>query len=188
MVQGRLSNAALRKNETLALARKARLVARAPTTAATPHPNDVDNQDADNESSGDEIECTGWSGGVTHYISSDEEPIFISDSDEEEEEVEDLSWSEVEEGAQQHREELGGAAAAEQPTAEIAEEPSAMVKQPMAEPNSLSVIMGLRTNQEWKEAESTRSLGYNGQSDRTKRHRAKVARDKEVNDARLRKG
>ena len=151
MVQGRPSNAALRKNEALALTRKARLVSRAPTAAVTPRPSDVDNQDADNESSGDEIECTGWSGGVAHYISSDEEPIVISDSDEEEEEVKDLSWSEVEEVAQQRREGLGGAVAAEQPTAEIVEEPSAMVKQPMAEPNSLSVIMGLRTNQQWKE-------------------------------------
>ena len=53
------------------------------------------------ESSGDEVQCTGWSGGVAHHLSSDEEPDFISDDEGEEEDVEELSGSELEE-AQRH--------------------------------------------------------------------------------------
>lgn len=189
---GRPSSAALRKKQSLALARQARLgMRRNSIPAITPHPGNAENQDADDESSEDDIQCTGWSGGVAHYISSDEEPTFVSDSneeEEEEEEVKELSGSELEEVIQRHRGGSAGATAVEQPAAGTMEEPSAMVKQPMAEPNTLSVIMHPRTNQKWKEVESTRSLGYNGQSARTKRHRAKVVREKELEDAKLRKG
>ena len=176
MVQGRPSHIALNKNESLAIARQARLGARKAFSKAKrsliPNPNNATNQDADDESSGDEVECTGWSGGTTHYVSSDEGPIFISDDDDEdEEEVEELSGSELEEVIQRHSEKLPAAA-----------------KQPIAELSPLSVIMGKRTNQEWRKAESTRSLRYSGQSARTKRHREKVARDKGVEDAKLRGG
>lgn len=181
MVQGRPSNTVLRKNHSLALAQQTRLEARkAPTT---PHPNNTENQDTDNKSSEDEVECTGWSGGVAHYISSDDEPIFVSGSDEEE--VEELSGSELEELIQRR---LTRVVKVDQPAARMMEEPSATVKWPIAEPNALSAIMGPETNQKWKRAESTRSLGYNGQSDRTKRHHAKVARDREERDVQLRKG
>jgi hypothetical protein len=40
---------------------------------------------------------------------------------------------------------------------------------------------------EWKKAESSRSLGYNGNSSRSQRRHAKAARDKEMVDAQLRK-
>jgi hypothetical protein len=154
-----------------------------------PNPNNTEGQDADNESSGDEVECTGWSGGVTHYISSDEEPIIVSDDDkEEEEEVEMLSGSELEETIQQHSERSGSTTTMEQPVTGTTEELTAAVKPLITELNTLSVIMGPRTNQDWKKAESTRSLGYNGQSGRMKRHHAKVARDKEMENAKLRKG
>ena len=176
----------MNRNQSLALARQARFkTGKAPQAAKTPlspNPNDVEDQDADDESSGDEIECTGWSGGVAHYISSDEESILVSDDEEEEEEVEELSGSELEEVIQRHRESTTGRPAVRR------EEPSAMVKQPIAEPDALSAITGQRSNREWEEAESTRSLGYNGQSTQTKRHRAKAARDKEAGDAKLRKG
>jgi len=175
----------LNKNQSLALARQARLEARnIPTTPPSPNPNNAKNQDVDDESSGDEVECTGWTGGVTHYT-SDEEPILVSDGSEEE--VEELSGSELEEVIQRHRERLAGASMEETPVART-EESSATVKRQMAEPDALSVITTPRTNHEWKKAESTRSLGYNNQSVRTKRHRAKVARDKETEDAKLRKG
>lgn len=181
---GRPSNAALSKNQSLALARQVRLetgkASKTPTLPPNPSPNDAKNEDADNESSGDEIQCTGWSGGVTHYVSSDEEPIFISDDDDDEEVVEELSGSELEEVIQRHREQLGGTT--------TTEESSPAPRQLEAEPNMLSIIMGQRTNQEWKKAESTRSLGYNGQSFRMKRHREKIARDKEVEYAKARKG
>ena len=49
--------------------------------------------------------------------------------------------------------------------------------------------MGLRSVGElWKKAESTRSLGYNSQSLRTKGRQGKAVRDKEVKDMKLRKG
>ena len=50
--------------------------------------------------------------GVVNYISSDEEPLFIS---EEEEEVEDLSESELEEVIQRNRERSQGTTTVERP-------------------------------------------------------------------------
>lgn len=97
--------------------------------------------------------------------------------------------SELEEVIQRHTERLVGVVTMGQPAVRtMAEEPPAMLEQPMTEPDMLSVIMGQRTNQEWKKVESTRSLGYNGQSTRMKRHRAKIMRDKETGDVKLRKG
>ena len=190
MAQGRPSNTALKKKQSLALARQLRLEARKVSKPAVispnPGPNDTENLDAENESSDDEIKCTGWSGGVTHYVSSDEEPICISDDDGEEE-VEELSGSELEDATWQHGELLAGTTTAKQATAGTAVE-ELLAAQPIAEADTPSVLANQRTNQEWKKAESTRSLGYNGQSARTKRHRAKAARDKEMEDAKLRKG
>ena len=113
---------------------------------------------------------------------SDEEPIFISDDNEEE--VEELSGSGLEEVAQQYQESLTGTTVMGWPIVKAVEEPLAMEKQPMAEPN----IMSHWTNQEWRKAESTQSLGYNGQSVQTKRHQAKVKRDKETEDVKLKNG
>jgi len=104
----------LSKNKSLTIARQAHLHARKAPTAATmspgPGPNSPKNQDADDENPGDEIQCTGWSRGVAHCISSDEEPILISDNndDGDEEEVEELSGSELEELIQQRMEGLAG--------------------------------------------------------------------------------
>ena len=122
----------------------------------------------ENESSSDKIKCTGWSGGVTHYVSSDEEPIFISDDDREEE-VEELSGSELEDAIQQCGEGLVGMTTVKQAAARttVGELPAA---QPIAEDGTPSILMDRRTNHEWKKAESTWSLGYNGQSAQTKRH------------------
>ena len=172
---GRPTTATLNKNRALACARQTRLESRRrPPVAALPlHPDPVDNQDADNESSGDEIECTGWSGGIAHYVSSDEETIVVSDDDSEEV-VEELLGSELEEVIQHHRERV------------VASAPT--VEQPTAESSALSVIMRTRTKREWKKAEMTWSLGYSGRSVRTKRHQAQVARDKEKEDAMLRNG
>ena len=176
MVQGRPSNTTLRKKQSLTIARKACLEARKTSQLAiippTPNPDNAEKQDNENESSGDEIKCTGWSGGVTHYV-SDDEPIFISDNDEDEEdeEVEVLSGSELEEVVQQHEEWLVGKATIGQTVARTAtEEPPAMPKQLVAESVVLTITMDQRTNQEWRKIESTRSLGYNGQSTQTKRH------------------
>lgn len=197
MVRGRPTKAALKNKESLALARKIHLetrktLASASASTLTPDDNGTENQENNNESSGSDVECTGWSGGIVHCISSDEEPIFIS---EEEEEVEDLSESELEEVIRRNRERLGGTTTVEWPVVEVVEEwatdePLVMLEaeQPKAEPGAFSVIMGKRSDQEWKRAESTRSLGYNGQSSRTKRRREKAARDEETEDQKLRDG
>ena len=194
MVQGHPTKATLKKNTSLAFARKMCLKNRktlTPASTPTPTPDDDDgnndsdgnedakNQDFKSERSEDLIECTRWSRGVVNYISSDEEPLFIS---EEEEEVEDLLESELEEVIQQNRERSQGTTMVEQPVVGVVEE------QPEAEPGAFSTIMGQWTTQEWKRAESTRSLGYNGQSSRTKRCREKAARDEEREDEKLRKG
>ena len=188
MVQGRPSKAALNKKKTLALARQVRLEIRHTPTATmvSPIPNtDTENQDAGDESPGDDIECTGWSGGVTHYISSDEEVDSLSnDSDEE---VEELTGSELEGMIQRNRGESAGVRVA----TEGLPAPSAKLEAPVqqrTEPAAVSVIMGQRTNREWKKAENARSLGYNGRSVRTKRRHEKAMRDKEAEDAKLRKG
>ena len=110
MVQGQPLQATLNKNQSLALAQQVCFkTGKAPPAAKTPpspNPNNVEDQDADNESSGDGIECTGWSGGVAHYISN-EESILVSD-DKEDEEVKELLGSELEEIIQQHQERLAG--------------------------------------------------------------------------------
>ena len=183
---GRPSKAMLNLKKSLALARKAQLKAR---TARALNADATEDEGADNESSEGEVECTGWSGGLAHYISSDEEPIFISDSDEEEDEVEELSGNELEELIQQNLKRLTGTNMVGQPAGTAKEPLSAMAStQLKAEPNAFSVVMKKRTDQEWKGVESTRSLGYNGRSDRTKRHLDKKARDKETEDAKMRKG
>jgi len=55
------------------------------------------------------------------------------------------------------------------------------------EPSPFEVLMVHRTQEDWKKAESNRSLGYNGNSGRNQRRRDKKARDKEDRDAKLRK-
>ena len=155
MVQGRPTKATLKKNKSLAFARKMCLKNRK-TLTPTPDDNDggddgdgnkdTKNQDLKSERSEDHIECTRWSGGVVNYISSDKEPLFIS---EEEEEVEDLLESELEEVIQRNRERSQGTTTVEQPVIGVVEE------QPEAEPGTFSTIMGQRTTQEWKRAEST---------------------------------
>ena len=67
-------------------------------------------------------------------------------------------------------------------------EPSLTAENPAAKHDRFPIIMASRSNQEWTKAESTRSLRYNGQATRTKRHREKAARDKEAENAKLRKG
>ena len=123
---------------------------------------------------------------VSHCISSGDEPIVISDDDDSEEVVEELSGSELEDAIQQHRDRSTAMAIVGQPVIPVVAEPPAM--QPVTEPSALSAIEGPRTNQEWRKAESVRSLGYNGQSARTKRRKEKLTRDKEKKDAQLREG
>ena len=167
---GRPTNAAKTRMENLARAQQAKLEARKTPPDSPPHAGTTENGEADNESSRDnDIECTGWSGGVSHYVSSDDEPIIISgDDSEDDEEVEELSGSELEE--------LMGR---QLKTPEVTSQPS-------AELNTYSKIMHQRTQGDWKKAESRRSLGYNKLSTRTKRYHEQVAREKAREDAKLR--
>lgn len=83
---------------------------------------------------------------------------------------------------QQHREQCGLVGAM------TMEELLAMLRQLEVEPNTLSVVMGKWTNQEWKKVESTWSLEYNDKFAWMKRHQAKIVRDKETEDEKMRKG
>jgi len=102
-MSGQPTNAALKKRQTLALARQARLEIRKSSTVpilpSNYHTDHAENGDA-NITEDDKIQCTGWSGGVSHCISSGDEPIVISDDDESEEVVEELSGSELEDTIQ----------------------------------------------------------------------------------------
>ncbi|KAF9649985.1 hypothetical protein BDM02DRAFT_3260022 [Thelephora ganbajun] len=86
---------------------------------------------------------------------------------EEEEEVEELSGSELEMVVQKCLKTLE------------------VTSQSSAETDAFSTIMRKQAKKDWKKAESHRSLGYNGQSVRTKRHHKQLAR-KEKEDAKLR--
>lgn len=148
---GRPTKATKIKQQNLARARQILLEARQmPPERTSSRSVTPKNGEADNDGSGDEVECTGWTGGVSNYVSSDDEPIIISD-DEEEEGVEELPEDELEEVVQKCLQ-----------TLEVA-------SQPPTEPNMRPVIMRKRTEGDWRKAESRRSLGYNKQSGRTKR-------------------
>lgn len=182
MVLGRPTKAALNRKKNLALAREIRLKRRKfPALAVVPNTNDAENQDADNESSGGEAaEPTGWSGGVTHCVSSDKEPILIDDGDDDEV-VEELSGSGLEEAIRQNMGESRGETGEERPAVVAMEKPSATSEaatQSKATRNAFSVIMAPRSRKEWDKAESNRSLGYSGLSARTKRHREQAARER----------
>lgn len=167
---GRPTNAAKTRKKNLARARQIRLEAR--RAPPKPSPSDTDtgkNGQADNESSEDDIKCTGWSGGVSHHVSSGDEPIIISDNTSEgEEEVEELS------GTPELEEVLQGSETPE------------VTPQSGAGTDAYSAIMQKQTGKDWKKAESRRSLGYNGQSARTKRYHEQLARKKEEENAKLR--
>ena len=188
MVLGRPSKAALNKRKSLAHAREIK-AKKSSAPSAAPETDNTENQDADSESSEDKVvECTGWSGGVAHCVSSDGGPILIGDSDEEV--VEELSGSELEEAVQKNMERSARRTVEQQPAAAAMEEPSATPEaatQSEVKPDMISVITGQRSQKEWDKAESSRSLRYNGRSARSKRHREKKARDKETEDAKLRK-
>lgn len=182
MVLGRPTKAALNRKKNLALAREIRLNRRKfPAPDVVPNTNNAENQDADNESLGDEVvESSGWSGGVTHCVSSDKELILIEDSDDDEV-VEELSGSGLEEAIRQNMGKSRGETGEERPAVVAMEKPSATSEaatQSKATRNAFSVIMAPRSRKEWDKAESNRSLGYSGLSARTKRHREQAERER----------
>lgn len=165
---GRPTNAARKKKENLARARQIYTEQRRQAPPEPTHNTEpAESGEVSSESSEGEIECTGWDGGVSHCLSSDDEPIVISDSDSGEEEVEELFGGEV--GVMGKR----------------SKSPED-VSHSEAKPSGYSIIMRQQTKKDWKKVESCRSLGYNGQSARTKRHHEQIAREKEKEDAKLR--
>jgi len=119
---------------------------------------------SDNDS---DIECTGWQGGVCHIISDSEDSsdgyITILSSDSEDDDLEDISGEAVIEGLQrewQMRQDL----------------------EQLALPTVAEKLMSYSNASLWRKAESNRSLGYNGLSERTKFRHNKQDRDKAAAD------
>lgn len=164
---GRPTKAANARKQGLARARQVRLEAR----RASPRDDSsgtgaAENGQAGDESSGDDAECTGWKGGVLHYVSSDETTVA---SEGDSEELIELSGNEPEEVLEEELKTTG-------PTVQSNSEMNV----------SYSAIMHTRTMKDWRKVESHRQLGYNGQSKRTKRHHEQLAREKGKEDAKLR--
>ena len=126
------------KKENLARAQQICIEAKhTPPESSSSDTNATENGEANDESSGDDIECTGWNGSVVHYVSSDDKLIVISDGDSEgEEEVEELLGSKLEKVLQKH-----------------IETPEAIL-QLSAETNGYSTIMQKQTKNDWKKVES----------------------------------
>jgi hypothetical protein len=130
--------------------------------------NDASQNFSDSE---DDAECTKWSGGVNHILSSDSDSVPFdtdtdTDTDSDSEGFEELEGDELLEslqrqGAQEQAERLKRITAYEK----------------------LQWNIGGR---EWKQAESNRKLGYTGNSARTRRRHEKAARDKSNEDEKLR--
>ena len=166
---GRPTDAAQAKKRNLANAQQHWLESRrVPTEPTSSDANTPENGEADNESSGDDIECTRWTGGVIHCLSSSDEPIVISSEDSDGGEVEELSGSELEEVVQECLRKLEAALQASD------------------KPDAYSLITCKQTQKDWKKAESHHSLGYNGQSVWTKRHHDWLAWEREKEDEKLR--
>lgn len=112
-----------------------------------------------------DTDCTSWRGGVNHILSSDEDRDGSSESES------SSSDGEVDE---LEGDELRASLEARYTSTDI---------------KNLGLYGPLTqstTRREWKKAEANRSLGYNGHAARTKRHHAKLARDREVKDAKMR--
>lgn len=116
-----------------------------------------------------EIEVTGWTGGVNHNLDTDGS-VFVWETTED-----DLEESTDEEGANDEDDE-GRLRLYEEHELQL-----------LKRITSWDRIMKPCTNKEWKKAESKRSLGYNGLSDRRQRELRQKARDKEKVDEKLRK-
>ena len=112
------------------------------------------------------VECD-WDGSVNHCLSSDSD---WEDESDDGFESDDTEFSELE--GEDLKESLQKALEAELAL--------------LTQLTPYEVILQA-TSKEWKRAEQNRGLGYNGQSDRTRRCHEKKARDKENEDKELRK-
>ncbi len=125
-------------------------------------------------SDSDADECTQWTGGVNHELSDTESDLTwvetsTADSDSTESSEDDMS-------------EVEGDDIVESVRASLEHEIKLL-----AIPTQYEQISRKLTADDWKKAEKNRSLGYNGNSDRTKRREAKTARDKGIHDKEMRK-
>jgi hypothetical protein len=117
----------------------------------------------------DDFECTRWTGGVNHHVSSE------SDSDS------DFGLSTSESESEEEFSELEGDDLLESLQRQAAEEAELLKK-----PTPYEELKRNIQAPEWKKAEAKRGFGYTGNSGRTKRRHEKVARDKGVEDAKSR--
>ncbi|KIJ46039.1 hypothetical protein M422DRAFT_250466 [Sphaerobolus stellatus SS14] len=124
-----------------------------------PAPEFIETSDSDSNS---DIECTGWTGGVSHIISDYEDS--------------DAGYSIVEDG---FLEELGRDDLIEGLQREWQNQ---LDLELLAKPTATEVLMREVGSKQWKAAESNRSLGYNELSERCQREIRQKAREKEVAD------
>lgn len=126
----------------------------------------------------DEEEVTKWTGGVNHDPETDNS---------------DFSWEDT--SSEDEASDSDEPKSDEESDAEEKEEMVERLRRSMEHEDYLfkcvtaydKLMDNYHTKQDWKKAESNRSLGYNGQSGRSQRRSQKNARDKEVIDAKLRK-
>ena len=158
---------------------KARKASSKPTeSVSSPDPIEIEVVDLQSDEE-QEAEATTWPGGVENHelwgsdseYSSTEEDLPTEDGelimDSSEDEFSELEGKELVESLQRRQEH----------EAELVEEVTGYGK----------VASSRLTGTEWRKAESSRKLGYNGLSARTKRFHAQKAREKEKVDAEMRK-
>jgi hypothetical protein len=123
-----------------------------------------------------DIECTGWTGDISHVLSDSEDDEDWEDADSEDSEDSEESESDEDSDEDFDLEELEGQDLVEglRKCWELELE-----LQKLTQPTSYEVLLQKKTSKEWKTAEAKRGLGYNGLSDRRKREINQKLREKE---------
>ena len=125
--------------------------------------------DSDAEPESDEEVCS-WKGSVNNHLEDNPEDwVDLSDLDSE---------------SDDELEELKGDALRGSLEAEMSREADALQNSDTA---LYEKLMRLISSKDWKKAEKSRALGYNGKSKRSKRQKSKEMRDKECRDEETRK-
>ncbi|KAF8989372.1 hypothetical protein BDQ17DRAFT_1334093, partial [Cyathus striatus] len=123
----------------------------------------------------EEEDCTSWTGGISHEISDSEDDISA---------WEDEEKTTVDENECPDLEELAPHEVLESLRRECQFHADLDV---LSKPTAYEKILANKPTSSWKKAEAQHCHGYNGRSDRTKRHNNKKLRDKEKKDAVTRK-
>ena len=116
-----------------------------------------------------DIECTGWTGGICHVISDSEDS--------------DAGYSTVEYGGEDDDYSFEELVGDELISGLQKEWQMRHDLEQLAKPTVTEILLHQIGPKEWKKAESHRSLGYNGKSDRRKREKKQQKREKAAADA-----